>query len=304
MNNQSERAPPDQTPAPLPTAEQLVADVSALVTPPTVCVKMFELVRSQSASAHDIGQIVALDPNLTGRLLRIVNSPYFGFAGRITTIERAVTVLGVKDLYNMVLAITAVRSFSKVGEGLVSVEKFWQHSVFCALVARELAKHYKLPDPERFFVAGLLHEVGACIIYSQLPQFVETMRATLQTGEKELYCAEAARFGYTHADVGSLVLKQWELPDEIRDAVQYHHAPSDAPDARIETALLHAADGLANHCETGALGPGQLDDLMVEHSVWQTLGGPLSEDDHKMVLDLAHAAFSTAMKNLMPGTTR
>ncbi|MFK7888892.1 MAG: HDOD domain-containing protein, partial [Gammaproteobacteria bacterium] len=178
----------------LPTLEQIVGDVSALITPPTVCVKMYDLVRSEKATAADIGQVVAMDPNLTGRLLKIVNSAYFGFSARIDTIERAVNVIGVRDLYNLVLAITAVRSFSGLNSGLISMDVFWRHSVMCGLTARELAKTLGTPNPERFFVAGLLHDIGILVMYSQLDGHVADMRAELDGGEHTLHAAELERF--------------------------------------------------------------------------------------------------------------
>ena len=104
--------------------------------------KLFELVRSTRASADEIASVVALDPNITARLLRIVNSSFLGFPSQIDTVARAVTILGIRDLYNLVLAISAVRSFAKVGDGLVRMEVFWQHSVFCGLLARQAARHY------------------------------------------------------------------------------------------------------------------------------------------------------------------
>jgi HD-like signal output (HDOD) protein len=130
-----------------PNAEKLVAGASALESPPMVCVKMFELVRSALASAAEIGEVVALDPNLSVRLLRIVNSSFYGFPSTVNSIARAVAILGTRDLNNLVLAICAVRSFSKVGSDLLRLEAFWQHSVYCALLARQLAK--KLPHPRR-----------------------------------------------------------------------------------------------------------------------------------------------------------
>ena len=125
-----------------PDEQQLLDDLSGLVTPPQVCVKLFELVRSTRASADEIASVVALDPNITARLLRIVNSSFLGFPSQIDTVARAVTILRVRDLYNLVLAISAVRSFAKVGDGLVRMEVFWQHSVFCGLLARQAARHY------------------------------------------------------------------------------------------------------------------------------------------------------------------
>lgn len=285
---------------PIPTLVQVVSDVSALFTPPTVCVKMYELVRSERASAREIGVVAALDPNLTVRLLKIVNSAYFGFNSRIDTIERAVTAIGVRDLYNLVLAITAVRSFSGVNTGLVSMEAFWRHSVLCALVSRELAKYLQLPGPERFFVTGLLHDVGLLVMYSQLDEHVAAMREVLERNQRSLHTEEIERFGFSHACVAAEILTQWELPENMRSAVRFHHAPSDASPVSQEAALIHLADKLASSDEANAIAhdPATADSA-VESSM-HALGIDNDKFDGTEILDAAQNAFGQAMRNLMP----
>jgi putative nucleotidyltransferase with HDIG domain len=283
-----------------PDESRLIEDVSALISPPRVCAKLYELVHSARASADDIGEVVALDPNLTGRVLRIVNSSFYGFPSQIETIARAVTILGVRDLYNLVLAISAVRSFAKVTAGLVRMELFWQHSVFCALLARLLAKHYRLPDPDRLFVTGLLHEVGVCIIYSQIPQLDELLRPALDFGEAALHDAELDYLGYSHASVGALVLEQWQLPAPLRDAVRHHHQPDKADDGRVEAALLNLADALAAQTDRGALSGQAAEATDVNPAVWEILGAPLGTDDEQQILSQANDQFSSTMQNLLP----
>lgn len=280
-----------------PALEQIVSDVSALVTPPIVCVKMYDLVRSERATAADIGDVVALDPNLTGRLLQIVNSAYFGFKSRIGSIERAVTVIGVRDLHNLVLAITAVRSFSALGAGLVTMEAFWRHSVFGALVTRELARQLSVPDPERFFVAGLLHDIGMLVMYSQLGDHIEPMRTALDDSEASLHTAEMAGFGFSHACVGAAVLAQWGLPDDLLTGVRLHHAPSAAPANEPTAALIHVADALASQAEQASL---QLNPTSEDATAWASLGIDSETFDTTTILDTAQEAFGQAMKSLMP----
>lgn len=283
---------------------RLVADVSGLVSPPTVCVKMFELVQSAQASADEIGDVVASDPNLTARLLRIVNSSFYGFPSRIDSISRAITILGTSDLYNLALAISAVRSFSNVGAGLVRMEALWSHSIFCALVARHLAKHRGLPDADRLFVAGLLHDIGISVIYRQLPNVAPRMRSVAQAGEAALWAAELEQFGFSHASVGARLLEAWQLPVALREAIRHHHDPGAAPSARIEAALVHLADVLANRSETGAFWANPTSTPEVDGAVWDALGTEPESLDVKQVLGDASAEFAETARNLMPARGR
>lgn len=283
-----------------PTLEQVVSDVSALITPPTVCVKMHELVRSEKATAADIGEVVAMDPNLTGRLLKIVNSAYFGFSSSIDTIERAVTAIGMRDLYNLALAITAVRSFSGLNSGLVSMEVFWRHSVMCGLTARELAKSLGTSNPERFFVAGLLHDIGILVMYAKLDKHVVDVREALNGGEQTLHAAELERFGFSHACVGAEVLAQWRLPESLLCGVRLHHTPTYAQPTSHEAALIYLADRLSNQSNDHSLSP-EADTANDDHSdVLNLLNVDRDAFDAAAIVERAQTAFGQAMRNLMP----
>lgn len=285
---------------PIPSLAEVVSDVSALVTPPTVCVKMYELVRSERATAREIGDVVALDPNLTGRLLKIVNSAYFGFNSSIDTIERAVTAIGVRDLYNLVLAITAVRSFSGLNTGLVSMEAFWRHSVLCALVSRELAKYLRLPGPERFFVTGLLHDVGLLVMYSQLDEHVAPMREVLERKQRSLHTEEIERFKFSHACVGAEILTQWELPQNMRSAVRFHHAPTDGSPVSQEAALIQVADRLASGDAANTLAHDPACATSASALSMRALGLDADTFDGTEILAAAQDAFGQSMRNLLP----
>ena len=212
-----------------------------------------------------------MDPNLTVRILRIVNSSYYGFHSEIETVSRAITVLGTRDLYNIVLAIAAVRSFSGLGAGLVSVERFWHHSLYGAVVAREIAKRCRFEEPERLFVAGLLHDVGSPVIYTQLPELASAMRGAADNDECALWHAEGLHLGFTHAHVGALLLEAWELPSRLLNAVLHHHDLQGPVDGAQESAALHLADGLASQVAAGAFFDGLSLESVVDPRAWEVL---------------------------------
>ena len=278
---------------------QLVEDVSGLISPPTVALKVFELVRCAQASAEEIGDVVATDPNLAARLLRIVNSAFYGFPARVDTIPRAVQILGTTDLVNLVLAISAVRAFSSMGAGLVRLEEFWRHSVLCGLVARHLARRTGLREPDRLFVSGLLHDVGICVIYTQLCEIAAPMREVAGAGEAMLHAAEVERLGFTHASVGARLLESWQLPDTLVDAVRYHHDPGRAKVARAEAAVVNVADALANGSQLGALQAPSEPEPAVDEGAWEILGTPEALGLEE-VFAAARAEFDETMQALMP----
>ena len=187
-------------------AESLVADVAGLVSPPDICVKIGELIQDPKASTQSIGEIIIRDPNLTGRLLRLVNSSFYGLRTKVDTVSRAITVVGTRDLYALVLAISAVKSFSHLPNKLVNMDTFWRHSLYTALIARILAGRVDVLHPERLFVGGLLHDIGSLVVYSRLHELAREILLTAKGDEEVFYHMEMEMLGFSHADLGSLLL--------------------------------------------------------------------------------------------------
>ena len=127
--------------------------------------RLNEAIFSKQATVDQISSIIMQDPGLTARLLRIVNSAYFGFPRKIDTISRAVMIVGTQQLHDLTLATSIVTLFRRIPEQFVSMESFWKHSVACGLAARVLAGLNRESNVERFFVAGILHDVGRLIMY-------------------------------------------------------------------------------------------------------------------------------------------
>ncbi|MGQ0657211.1 MAG: HDOD domain-containing protein [Chromatiales bacterium] len=234
-----------------PTAHSLVAEVDNLVSPPDVCIKLSELLQSPDTSVQQIGEVILRDPNLTARLMRLVNSPAFGLRARIDTVSRAITVLGTRELYSMVLAISAVRTFRKLPSALVNMDTYWRHSIFSALLARILARRCGVLHPERLFIATLLHDVGSLVLYRRLPEVAAELLLTAQGNEQVLCHAERDVLGFTHAELGGLLLEHWRMPEPLSVMVARHHEPAAAGDAKLEASIVHVADVLANHSGIG-----------------------------------------------------
>ncbi len=231
----------------------LLNDVKGVASPPHIYLRISQLMQSSSANAKHFEEVIRCDPNLTARLLRIVNSSFYSFRGRIDTVSRAVAVIGMRDLFSLVTAVSAVKSFSKISNDLVNMDTFWRHSVFCGLIARALAVRCNILHSERMFVAGLLHDIGSLIIFNRLPGVARDLMVVSDGNEESLYYAERDTLGFTHAQVGGSLLEMWELPINLHEAVSGHHQPISVTEGRLEAYIVHIANLLANHSEIGAL---------------------------------------------------
>jgi HD-like signal output (HDOD) protein len=255
------------------TAQHWVQDVSSLVSPPDVCIRVFELVESNRATARELGEIISCDPSLTARLLRLVNSSFYQFSRRIDTVSRAIAVIGISELYNLVIAVSAVKSFSRLPGFVVNIDTFWRHSISCGIIARMLARRCGVLHTERLFVAGLLHDIGSLLIYNRAPETARNLILAARGNEAILHRTEHQALGFGHAELGGLLLDQWRLPVPLQAAVRHHHDPAAAgAHGRMEAAIVHIADALANHREQGAFSAEPSADVFVDESAWETTG--------------------------------
>ncbi|MBU1192637.1 MAG: HDOD domain-containing protein [Gammaproteobacteria bacterium] len=227
----------------------LVHDNVQLLSMPEVCLRIQQLADNPYADMAEFGQLVIQDPALTTRLLKLVNSAYYGFPGRVDTISRAVNLVGIAELRNLTLAMAAMEVFGGLENEHFDMLGFWRHSVYCALVARFLAKQARVLHAERLFIAGLLHDVGRLLIFSLLPDESARIQQRMNEGE-EVCAAERGELGFDHAQVGYELLSLWQIPKELRIAVAFHHLPDVAEEARLEATLVALANQIAHQVET------------------------------------------------------
>ena len=257
--------------------EDLVQNASGLVSPPEICFKVFELIDSRHGTAEVLGDVISQDPNLTANLLKIVNSAYYNFPSKIDTVSRAISIIGNAELYSMVVAVKAVRCFSKIPADLVNMDSFWQHSLYTGLIAKDIAKRCKILHPERLFIAGLLHDIGSLIMFSSQPELSKQLLEEIEGDEAVLAEKEKAAIGYSHAEVGGELMKLWNLPDALIEATVFHHNPAEASDATFESCVLHLSDALANQTGMGTFAEEAPEEVVVNDTVWKTLN--LNQDD-------------------------
>jgi HD-like signal output (HDOD) protein len=243
------------------------------------------------SSAADVGKVIGEDPGLTARLLRLVNSPIYGFPTRIDTVSQAISIVGMTQLHDLALGTSFIQLFSEVPADLVSMDSFWRHSVACGVTARVLAAQRREPNVERFFVAGLLHDIGRPVIYMNAgAEAREALTRCRRSGEL-LYKVENEIFGFHHGTVGSALLERWRLPGLLQEVTAWHHNPGLASRFPIETAVVHVADIIANALQFGTSGERLVPPLVPE--AWDRIG--LSPTGLPFILKQVERQFTEAV---------
>jgi putative nucleotidyltransferase with HDIG domain len=236
------------------TPQGLVENIEDLVTLPEVALRIARMVEDPTSSATDIGREISHDAALTVRLLRIANSPVFGQQGKITTISRAITVLGVRQVRDLTVGITAVHTFDGIANELVTMASFWRHSVLCAVAADQIAARRGARRGDTPFVAGLLHDIGQLVIFNRVPELArEALLMSADSVEDQgLHLCEQNVIGFDHAAVGAALARGWGLPPPLRACIEFHHQPEAAREYPAEVAAIHIANSVAVLAEIGS----------------------------------------------------
>lgn len=215
---------------------------------PELFQKLFKQTGESSyASMDDIAETISVDQGLTARILSQANSAYYGLQAEVSSVQRAAAVLGLCEIRNIVMTIgvTALAEKFPVPKGF-SLSEYWVHQFLTADQAQHMAKALGKGEPDTMFTAGLLHDVGKLITALKRPDDWEAMHSKARQEHMAAYKAEDAYWGMDHAVIGSLVLKYWDLPAELVEPVNWHHAPKLAGDYRYEAAILCLADAVAH----------------------------------------------------------
>lgn len=218
--------------------EKLIERSGKLGSLPAIVYKVFEVMDAPKSTAALIGKVINDDPALTARLLKLVNSPFYGFTAKIDTVYRAVALIGHEELRSVVVAASAVKVFDGIPSELMSMDDFWVRSLKVAVTARVLAAFKREKVIERYFIAGLLHDIGSLLLYLKMPEEMAQVLQLQKTDGIELCMAEKEIIGFDHTEVGGGLLKKWNLPPQICGAIRYQLAPLNAPEKEQSAAWL------------------------------------------------------------------
>lgn len=248
----------------------MIADIDTLGSFPAVYQQLDAALNDPHSSIGRFSEIIEHDVDLTARLLRLANSSFYGFPGDIETVGQAITLIGLQQMQDLVTARCAIDFFKGISSGFVDMESFWRHSVACGTVARVLAVYRREANPERLFVAGLLHDIGRLVIYLKATDAVPEIFCRYRAGGKLLVDCEQAVLGTNHAEVGAALIRHWRLSSALSETVRCHHRPHDAAGHLLDAATVHVADVLALALETGS--SGQKLPPPLQPAAWNRLG--------------------------------
>lgn len=243
----------------MPTAADLISRFSSLKTLPHVAIRVTQLVNSEKSTLQDFEEVIKLDPVLVTRLLRLVNSPYFGLVSHVESISKAVVYAGMKNLRNLV-TVEALRSLFTGGEGEFSRKNLWLHSATVAILAEMIAKRIFGREGEDYFLAGIIHDIGL-IVEDQLQDEQLLAACRLYTaGEKPLPLCEQETIGTDHCQVGGALARDWNLPAEVLTAIRSHHDHEKKFPVTSITSILQLAEYLAGKLSYTTI-PGKVEPL-------------------------------------------
>ena len=269
--------------------ENQLQQVTELISLPEIYFKINRLMDDPKSDIVDFAKVIRLDSNLTAKLLNVVNSAYYGFSGEITSVSKAICMLGLQQLQIMVLSISAVTAVSSLNfpKDIVEFKTFWRCSLLSGTLSRLLAKQLQVRASERLFILGLLHEIGHLFLYSQFP---DESRQTIQISNEQgltIAQAELQLFGYHYGEIGAKLMAYWQLPESFQDSIQMQPTPqlALASDNRLEISILHIAHAYAHKqfIETDK----ELEQL-IDPSVWEVT--QLTAEMVEQTLDAALSA--------------
>ncbi|HEX4054675.1 MAG TPA: HDOD domain-containing protein [Tepidisphaeraceae bacterium] len=269
-------------------ARDAIKNITALATLPEVTAQIIATVEDPRSSIGKLHKIIATDPSLSARILKVINSAFYGVSGQIGSVERAIVLLGLNAVKNIAVAASLGQLFRgvKLGEEFTARD-LWTHCISVGVAARELARSLRIPVPDEAFVAGLMHDAGILVELQIWPEKLQCICTTAKRTGADFCETERQILGVDHSALGQALTEQWHFPAYCQQVAGFHHNPSGATESdRMLVGVVYIADILCCQCGQGfnltATGqqfdPAVLSNLNVDSGQIEALKNSLDEN--------------------------
>lgn len=225
--------------------ERIVQGIEQISTLPIISNQIHDLLLNENVSIRQIGEIVEKDPPLAVKVLKIVNSAFYGLLNNVSSIDHALVILGLKEVKNIVLAFSIQKFFSK-NQDTFDRKKFWKHSIICSQVSKNLTRHFNLVDEGTFLLSGLIHDIGKLVTHQYFHEDFKAIIDVVASDRCTFSEAEKKVMGVTHYQIAAKLLQQWNFPKKVIMPIFYHHAPWYDKNFTSDSIILFLSNILTN----------------------------------------------------------
>lgn len=275
--------------APTLTVKDLLRGDIQLASPPMVYLELNKVIEDPTKTVRDAAVIIESDAGLAVRLLKIVNSAFYGFPNQVDSIARAIMMIGTRELQNLALATIVIERFSDLPGQLFSIHDFWAKNLRCALIAKELDAQLGKKNSDAAFLCGLLHNIGQLVLYRRIPVLAREVDLLLQSqvGDNiDEADVERQVIGFDHFEVGAELCRLWKLPEVVVESVSLHGHPDNAGIYAPIAKLVRTANWFSKIDE--------VTELMFANDLL------LPPDQISLILDKTHEEFEVIFKLFYP----
>ena len=224
----------------------LIKKVEQIPTLPAVSQKILEIVKDEDVSIKEIVTLIETDQALAAKLLKVANSAFYGCLNKVSSIDHATVILGMKEVKSILLGFSVQNFFAQHEGSLCDQTRFWRHGIICSQVAKLLGRNFNIRNDETLFLIGLIHDIGKVVLdqylYEEFEQIIEYLSANKSTFSQ----AEKAVIGTTHYQIAAKLLRQWQFPNDVIMPILYHHAPWYDKEYEISSIMIYLANILTH----------------------------------------------------------
>jgi putative nucleotidyltransferase with HDIG domain len=261
--------------------KQIQTYISKMPSLSTTVTKVLEICNHPNTSPGDLNKVISLDPVLTGKVLKLINSAYYSLPNQVASLTRAIIMLGLNTVKNLALSTAILENLgSDTNSKGLSMDDFWTHSICVGVTAKSIASAIGIPLilRDEYFLTGLLHDLGKIPLNNRFPEIYMKSLEFTSLKQLPLYKTEELVLGISHMEVGQMIAEKWQLNDSMKKSLYYHHNPEEAEEENMTmVATIALANACANKFETGSAGDILPKDQMIINLLklvgveWQTI---------------------------------